>query len=233
MEEPKRLFESGSALERSILGSSRDEAPPDDLERRVLIAMAAAPVVPPPPARLSLPRPRAIVVGLATVALGVVVARGLLRDDSVPPPAPSLGAAPREAPSPAPSSTEPATGTEAVAVRASDLPNAATPTTQVPSALRPRSAVPSSPSSIEREVELLDAVKAKLGAGETAEASTTLDVYDSEFHEGTLRPEATVLRVRTLLARGDRAAAEKIGEDYLSKHATGVHAKRIRALLDK
>lgn len=229
MDEPKRLFESGNALERSILRSTRDDMPPEDLERRVLAAMAAGPATPPPePGRPSLLRPRAVVVGMATIALGVVVARGVLRSDPPPAlPAPSAVTAPPPVPT-----AEPAREPEAVTLRPSDLPNAAMPASQVPSAVRAR---PTSPpgASIDREVELLDAVKTKLSAGETAEASSTLDVYDSEFRDGTLRPEATVLRVRTLLARGDRAAAEKIGEDFLDKHPTGVHAKRIRALLDK
>lgn len=229
MDEPKRLFESGNALERSILGSTRDDVPPENLERRVLAAMAAASVIPPGPVRPSLLRPRAVVVGLATIALGAVVLRGALREDhpAPPPPArPSVTAAP-------PAPAEQVREKDEVTLRPSDLPNAPTPASQVPPALRTPPAQPRPSTSIEREVELLDAVKAKLGAGETAGASSTLDVYDSEFRDGTLRPEATVLRVRTLLARGDRTAAEKIGTDYLAKHPTGVHAKRIRALLDK
>lgn len=229
MEEPKRLFESGTALERSILESTRDDTPPEELERRVLAAMTVASVMPPLPVRTSLLRPRAVVVGITTIALGLVVARGVLRGPPPPlPPAPaSIAPAPPTQTAPA----EPAKEPEEATLRPSDLPNAATPASQVPSALRAGPAPPS--ASIEREVELLDAVKAKLGAGETAGASSTLDTYDSEFREGTLRPEATVLRVRTLLARGERAMAEKVGADYLSKHSTGVHAKRIRALLDK
>lgn len=235
MEEPKRLFESGTELERSILGSARDDAPAADLERRILKAMAATPVVDSPPTTPTLPsflRPRAVVVAMATIALGVGITRGVFRAESPAPTvvAPALTASPPEAP---PALAEPASPKEDVALRPSDLPNAATPTSQVPSALRARPAQPAPSASIERELELLDAVKAKLRAGDAAEASSTLDVYDSEFREGTLRPEATVLRVRTLLARGDRPAAEKVGADFLAKHSTGVHAKRIRALLDK
>src|SRR5690606_12304952 len=88
-------------------------------------------------------------------------------------------------------------------------------------------------ASIAREVELLDGVKAKLGAGAADDASRALDAYDAEFPQGTLRPEATVLRIRTLLARGERARAEKLADDFLAKHPSGVHAKRIRALLEQ
>ncbi|MBN9166056.1 MAG: hypothetical protein J0I07_34220, partial [Myxococcales bacterium] len=58
-----------------------------------------------------------------------------------------------------------------------------------------------------------------------------LDAYDAEFPHGLLRPEATVLRTRTLLAQGRREEAVKLAEDFLAKHPRSVHANRIRALL--
>ncbi|MDB5213375.1 MAG: hypothetical protein JWO86_1302, partial [Myxococcaceae bacterium] len=48
---------------------------------------------------------------------------------------------------------------------------------------------------------------------------------------GVLRPEGTVLRVRTLLLQGNRAAATKLADEFLAAHPGSVHGKRMRALL--
>ena len=74
-------------------------------------------------------------------------------------------------------------------------------------------------------------MKAKLGAGAFGDAAQALDTYDTEFPQGTLRPEATVLRIRTLLLQGRRPEAQRLADDFLAKHPGSVHAKRIRALL--
>ncbi|MCW5834355.1 MAG: hypothetical protein KIS78_18290 [Labilithrix sp.] len=74
-------------------------------------------------------------------------------------------------------------------------------------------------------------MKAKHAAGAAADAARALDGYDAEFPRGTLRPEATVLRIRTRLALGERAEAERLADDFLARHPSSVHASRIRALL--
>ncbi len=235
MKEPKRLFDSGSSLERTILGYGREEAPSGDLARKTLAAMAAAPAasaasVAPSAWR----RPRWIAGGVCALGLAAVVAGFVHRDEdhvqATPPPPAAPIAAPTET---APAAPPPAQ-TEIAVVTPDSLPSApvrsAAPQGSMP-APRPVEVVPASSASIAREVELLDVVKAKLGAGDTTAATRALDVYDGEFPQGTLRPEATVLRVRTLLARGERASAEKIGAEFLAKHPTGVHAKRVRMLL--
>ena len=86
-------------------------------------------------------------------------------------------------------------------------------------------------ASLQREVELLDAVKRSLRMGDAAAAEHSLDAYDSEFQRGTLVPEAGFLRIRLLLARGERARAVALGDELLARHPNTVHAKRIRAAL--
>jgi hypothetical protein len=93
------------------------------------------------------------------------------------------------------------------------------------------SAPPEVGSSLERELELLETVKASLRANATSDATRALDLYDAEFPRATLRPEATVLRIRTLLMQGNRPAAQKLADDYLDRHPSTVHGKRIRGLL--
>jgi hypothetical protein len=258
MKEPKRLFESGSSLERSILGFGRDEAPSDDLSRKTLAAMAAASTASVAPVASRWPRPRVIYASAAAIGLGaLLVVTGVVLHSSEPvsqersAPVPMLEQAP---PAPAPLSEAPkkevAVTPDSLPSAPDSLPRVPTPSTaSVPSGSTlvepPRSAAVKAPparhaapaagdvgsASIAREVELLDSVKAKLGGGDVAEASRVLDTYDSEFPSGTLRPEATVLRVRMLLARGDRAGADKVGNAFLAKHPSGVHAKRVRSLL--
>jgi len=248
MKEPKRLFESGTPLERSILGFGRDEAPSAELARKTLAAMAAAPSASAGPHATSSPspswmRPRWIVAGACALGLAAAVAVVAQHDEgpslAEPPAAP---AAPTKAPvvenaPPPPTENAPPPPTEnasedELVVTPDSLPTApARAAASQPSSNAPRAAAPASSASIAREVELLDIVKAKLGAGDSAAAARALDAYDGEFPNGTLRPEATVLRIRTLLTRGDRRAAEKLGSDFLAKHPSGVHAKRVRMLL--
>jgi hypothetical protein len=85
--------------------------------------------------------------------------------------------------------------------------------------------------TLHREVELLDAVKRSLRTGTPAEAERALAAYDAEFPRGILEPEAGFLRVRVLLAKGERTAAVALGDDLLRRHPNSVHAKRIRAAL--
>ncbi len=90
---------------------------------------------------------------------------------------------------------------------------------------------PATGASLQREVELLDAVKQSLRDGDPAAAERALDAYDTEFPAGTLKPEAGFLRIRSLLARGERARAVALGDEILARHPNSVHAKRIRAVL--
>ncbi|MDF2697035.1 MAG: hypothetical protein K0S65_5418 [Labilithrix sp.] len=250
MKEPKRLFESGSPLEQNILGFGRDEGPSDHLAKKTLAAMAAAPTARAAassqrPSRWA--QPKAIYAGIAIIGLGAILVTGVVSRRSEPVPAAPvvIAAAPEpraSEPAPAPLTDE----SKSVASNSNSNSNEVVVTPESLPSIPPapsvgmqpppvRSVAPNPPpvgsASIAREVELLDAVKARLNSGEAAAASRSLDAYDAEFPAGTLRPEATVLRIRTLLLRGDRASAEKLGTQFLAQHPSGVHAKRVRALL--
>jgi hypothetical protein len=240
MKEPKRLLEGGSPLERTILASARDdESPSNDLERRILAAMAAAPIA----GAVSSPTltrwlsTRTVIAGVAAIGVGALVVGGMLRRDPAPVSAPPVAAPITTAPQTA--DAPPAAAAEApreVVMTPDSLPNApARASAAAPPARAAATPAPSTASSasIAREIELLDGVKAKLGAGSASDAARALDAYDAEFPQGTLRPEATVLRIRTLLSSGDRAGAEKLGGEFLAKQPNGVHAKRVRALLEE
>jgi hypothetical protein len=240
MKDPQRLLDSGSAFERDLLSSSHDEMPSKDLDRRVIAAMAGVPLAGAATAP-SLARwlsTKSVIAGIAVVALGALVVGGMLRHEA---PSSSQSQAQAQAPAPAivarptTTTTTPETPPEAV-ITPDALPNAAAPPRTVAKAAAGPSApspAPTASASIAREIELLDDVRAKLGAGTPSEASRALDAYDREFPQGTLRPEATVLRIRTLLLTGERARAEKLGSELIAKNPNGVHAKRVRALLEE
>ena len=246
----RRLLEDGSPFERRLLESSDGEEPSPELENKILAALGAPPAalggaddsqVRPVQdlARVGLVRSAAV----ATIALGLLVGGALMLNGRTSPGARPGGAEPSGAAlAPIPSLTSPERPVEVPTVTPDSLPTAPPPVATsaqktAPSAARPRGIATSqgsrseAASALEREIALLDSVKAKLGAGALGDAALALDTYDAEFPQGTLRPEATVLRIRTLLLQGRRPEAQRLADDFLAKHPGSVHAKRIRALL--
>jgi len=248
----RRLLEAGSPFERRLLESSDDEQPSPELEQKILAALAVSPAavdgadssqvrsVLQQPARARLVRP----VAVATIALGLLAGGALMFNKGAAPEPPATTAEPGLPPAPsAPHAPHAEVPAEPPTVTPDSLPTALAPPvvdgTQkaAPIAGRPRGIATTqtsridNASSLEREIALLDAVKVKLGAGAASDAAHALDTYDAEFPQGTLRPEATVLRIRTLLLQGKRPEAQRLADDFLAKHPGSVHAKRIRALL--
>ena len=58
------------------------------------------------------------------------------------------------------------------------------------------------------------------------------DRYRAAFATGKLAPEETMLRVRALLARGDRQRAVGLAQAFVSAHPDSPYAARIRAIVD-
>ena len=114
------------------------------------------------------------------------------------------------------------------AVSVDSSPGAPEPASSVALDARPPSVVA---SALEREVQLLDAVKQALRQGDGREALSALGAYEREFARGALAPEARVLRVRALLAAGDREAAEQAARRVLESDPHGRHAAVVRALI--
>jgi hypothetical protein len=252
MSAPKRLIEEGTAIDRALLRAGRDDRPSADYERRVIAAASAVPVASAstlarPTLFARLARPRIMIVAAIAASAAVFATRE--RTSS-----PKIAASPVmvEAPvsQPAEPRLEEPESPHVVAVATPDsLPSAPMPSTPpvLPKVAPPSStpvavvvparetnpfpAQPAAGSSLQREVELLDAVKRSLRTGTPADAARALDAYDAEFPNGTLKPESGFLRLRVLLAKGDRAAAVALGDELLSRHPNSVHAKRIRAAL--
>jgi hypothetical protein len=81
------------------------------------------------------------------------------------------------------------------------------------------------------QVSALDRARRALSDGDPAAALRELDEDEARFPRGALAEEAEVLRVESLLAAGDRAAAARTGARFLAAHPASPHSARVRTLL--
>ena len=81
------------------------------------------------------------------------------------------------------------------------------------------------------ELEAIDNARRALSHGNAALASRLLDRYAARFPKQRLRAEATVLRVETLIARGDRSGASRLGKAFLQNNPKSPYARRVRSLI--
>jgi hypothetical protein len=104
-----------------------------------------------------------------------------------------------------------------------------------PPALRSARREPSAPTTqpdIALEIASIDAARKALRAGDAPGAIAELDRYDAKLgRSGSLVPEATVLRIEALLARGDKPRATALANAFLAAHPKSPLAARVRALI--
>ena len=87
-------------------------------------------------------------------------------------------------------------------------------------------------SSLAQEVASLDQAREALAHGDSATALRELEKHQQKFQgSGALGPEAMVLRIEAVSARGDRAATTALANDFLSRFPSSPHAARVRSLL--
>jgi hypothetical protein len=101
---------------------------------------------------------------------------------------------------------------------------------------RARVAVPSPPPSAQsspltREIEALDRARRALAASDTAGATRALDAYGREFPNGDMAPEATVMRVRVLLAENRADAARALADSFAAAHPSSPYTTRMLQLV--
>lgn len=100
-------------------------------------------------------------------------------------------------------------------------PNVASPVTAEPG-----------PSPLLTEVVELDHARAALGRGDYAGALRALDEYAVVTRTHVLDREATIVRIDTLVASGQRARAVELARSYVARYPTDSHAKRLRDLVE-
>jgi len=77
---------------------------------------------------------------------------------------------------------------------------------------------------------LLDRARGALRSGDLAGASAMLDDHARSFADGALAPEATVIRIDVLVARGSRDDARALARDFLTRYPQSPLAARVRAM---
>lgn len=85
-------------------------------------------------------------------------------------------------------------------------------------------------ASLTAEVRLLDRARAALAAGDTVTAGRLLDAYASNRPSSVLAQEAGLLRVKLLLARGQRSAAAELARQVIATHPESTHVDSLRRL---
>jgi hypothetical protein len=251
MNEPRRLREEGSELERALIASASSDAP----SPRARAAAARALGIDPTPggsgagpsggsvaATMSGGKIAGFIGLAALVALAawqlVVLGEDEIETerttDTAPPP-------PAAEPPPAP----PAAPVErATDERPPDEARSLGETSEAPRSGPIRRARPSveadapehtepvtTPSTLAAEVAALDAARSAIRSGRTAHALALLDEYDARFARPELGPESDIARIEAHLAAGDRAAARSLADRFLAAHPTSPAAARIRRLV--
>ena len=141
---------------------------------------------------------------------------------ALPEPASSTTAEPAESSSPpmaAASPSAPAAAAAPFAPRAAD------------GQASPSDGVPVSASQLTRELSLLDPARAALDAHSGPRALQALDEYAKEFPKGSLRAEASALRVQAV-GFGDPAQALRLAQAFLASYPGSPLTARVRALAD-
>lgn len=159
---------------------------------------------------------------LGVVGVGAAIAWSAAR----PSPKTAAPAAPPVASVPAMAATAPPSATPA-SIAVGDLPRVATAPAAGPPALGSASAA----GGLSRELEALDRARRAVARGDAPGALRELDAYRREFPKGELAPEETVLRVRTLLAMGDRESARVLADEFEAAHPSSPYAARVHALV--
>lgn len=116
----------------------------------------------------------------------------------------------------------PATPTIQREVQAVKLPAKSTPQSD-----NSRQAKPQAGSTLLAEMRLLDEVRGALKKKQGSSALKKLAAYEAQFPQGTLRPEATVLRVKALEQLGEAADAESLKSEFLHSHPQSAHKKQL------
>jgi hypothetical protein len=85
--------------------------------------------------------------------------------------------------------------------------------------------------TLAEEVAALDLARRALDARDPARALGMLDAHERRFDKPRLAPEATLLRIETLIAAERRDDARRLAQGLLSSQPDTPHAERVRAIL--
>jgi hypothetical protein len=232
MSDPTRLLdETDSELVRSLLEQAASEPPPPGAQARLLeIGLATVPRAAP---RSSARFVKALGIGSAVVIAGAIAVAALRPRPEVrvnapvivatetTAPAPTIAPPISSAPEPNPIGIQRAPVTSAAPSLGPSVKHVAPPASTARSTTKP---------SLSDEVAMLDSARVALRADPRASLAQ-LDAYDARFPQGTLAPEAKLLRIEALLKSGDRPAAEALARPILESEPSSAYGRKVRYLL--
>jgi hypothetical protein len=142
---------------------------------------------------------------------------------STPAPAASVAEEPTRSPRPVPRAAVSRVASAAATVLSAHR--------EPPTAPNPQPAA--STREFSQELALIDDAQRRLSAGDPRGALAVLARYRSEFAVGNFTPEALALEVQAESARGQRAAAERSAQLFLSNYPNHPLAARVRSALQR
>jgi len=237
MSAQERILDGGDASEaaRTMLHAALGEKPSEEALQRTILAMSAAggpgaAAASGSGAGAGWLRSSALKwIGLASIAVAVVVTGWLAWRGGREPTAPSGPAPVVAAPAPAPSAEtlDPPTDTlppAPVPPPAADTPRAAT-ASAVATASTAKPA-----DSLAAQIAALDAARGLLAAGDANGCIAALDRLQRDYPRTPLAQEAAVLRIEALAASGRRVQARALATRFLAAHPDSPYATRLRTL---
>jgi TolA-binding protein len=221
MTDPQRLLDDGASdFEARLLRAGRGDAPSARGRRKILVGLGLGGILTTTAvttgANASIKGWLTAAGGGTLSALAIWTGVEVWSADETAPPAPAPAAI-VNAPAP-------------VRVQASPPPVEAAPPVVV-ARERPTRPLPAESANLTEELSVLEEARRALSAKDYGLALKTLDAYSRRFPRRKMGSEATVLRIETLAAKGDEAAAGEIGRAFLRAQPRSPYAKRVRSLI--
>jgi hypothetical protein len=232
MTEPRRLIEEGGdVLQQQLLnvGSSYRASAQTRARTAAALGIGAVPVLATGKAAAASPLAKIATVGLVATGASFLAyqafspserAHGTGATAQVVAPAPAR-------PVTSPEALKPANPVEAVPEQGSAEPAVQSPAvTNTPAPVLRSN--PGSSDALSAELARLDGARKKLAAGQPTGAIEALDAYGREFPRGSLRLEASVLRIEALAKAGRTTEARDRAKRFLAAHPNSVLGARVK-----
>jgi len=219
MNDPERLLEGGSELERELLGLLSSERPSASLSRRMRQSLVALGV---------LTAAKTSVAGIVALVSVVSVGAGAI-----------WAVQHRQVEVRHWSEAHASTAvSRAVASRARvvTLPSAPPPPAMEASpppsrASAPATAPSSAANDLREQIALLDRARAAVRARDSGRALAELSAYGKRFPRGEFSQEVSVLKIEALVQNGQMDAARALGRRFLTAHPESPHVERIERMI--
>jgi hypothetical protein len=242
MRPPPRLLEKGATEEeRQLLVAGSVEQPSEDWMRSSRLALglgsglvaATVSTSVAAGAKAGLPIAVKIAALLSISAVVGSVAFVALHREAPAPPARSLVASPAPAnPAPPPQVVESLPSEPSPADLVAEPAPVPTSVTKSP-ALGAAPSSTSSAKSLASEIAAIDEIKQLLVGGDPSAALSAIAKYRRDYPKPALGPEASVLEVQALTARGDRARAVALAKRFVKMYPSSPHARQFESLLSE